>query len=394
MEQWKKILKTILWFLGILFLLLMLYLGYLMTDFEFLFKVPEWIYIMILACLTILICKSPKVKVRVVTIIVSALLTAGILWIFGTHSPTEKVYSNDKQYSFYKERYNFNILYDYIPLLSPFHTGKEDKYKLFLYDEIEQKLLASQYLGEIYWQDKYGFPLYNNMRFYWGDGSYYKLPRPVIQESLSQKNERIDSINRARREEKMPPLIHYPKIGENVVLIYEPIISKWLDFLDVRLSDAHLISSQDISVKADDKVEQNYTDDDKNYPNIIFSPDKRRFIGMVYPVGDVNGIHSRYTDKGFYWLYLHDIEQSYYQMLLRSRFDAVYWINDDVFITVGERDDVWSLLRVCVFDLKTQTMDDYGIKKNENRSYIPGEYHQVFLRENGISPLTEFRGKE
>ena len=365
-----------------------------MTDFEFLFRVPEWTYIMILAFLTILICKSPKVKVRVVTIIISALLIAGIIWIFGTHSPTEKVYSEDEQYSFYMERYNFNILYDYIPLLSPLHTWKEDKYKLFLYDEIEQKLLASQYLGEIYWQDKYGFPLYNNMRFYWGDGSYYKLPRPVDEELLLQERFRIDSINRALREEEMWPLTSHSKIKEEIVAVYEPIIRDWLNYVNVDLSEAYLVRSEGISLNADEKVEKEHTAKYNDHPEMIYSPNGQRFINMGYPSKSVGDKFVHYSEKGFYWLYLHDIEQSYYQMLLRSRFDAVYWIDDDVFITVGERDDVWSLLRICVFDLKKQTMDDYGIKKNENRSYIPGEYHQVFLRENGISPLTESRGKK
>lgn len=356
-------------------------------------ETPIWICL-ILPGILIAIFKIRKLTIRIAAITLWMVLVAGLIWASRTHSPTEKVHSEDGQYSFYMEKYNYNAIYEHLPLISAFHTWKEDEYKLFLYDEIEQKLLRSGYVGEIYWNDKIGFPLYDNTEFHWGTGVYYKLPRPVDEKALAKVNNKTDTINRTRREEEMQPLIYCPKITEEAIAVYEPMIRKWLDHFEVELSDAHLVRSQNILTDAHDKIEKKHSDAYKKHPEMIYSPNGQRFISMGYPSKLVNGEYVTYSDKGFYWIHLHDMEQDYYQMLATSRFDAVYWINDDVFITVGERKDVLSLLQLCVFDLKEQTLNDYGIKKNEKRGYTPGEYHQIFLKEKGIPPLTEYKRPE
>ena len=111
-------------------------------------------------------------------------LCAIIVWMFQTNSPSEKVYTIDKQYSYYVEEYNFNKILRKSSEYMYRTWHNVDGHKLFLFDEVEQKLLYSKPLWWI--TDRFEFAEKEN-RFYFKISDYYELPRPIDKEALARQ---------------------------------------------------------------------------------------------------------------------------------------------------------------------------------------------------------------
>ena len=155
---------------------------------------PLIIYIFLLVlltgiCLKWLVFKSLKIWHIIFSPI---LLCTGIFafWALKSHNPSYKRYTVDKQYSYYLEEYNFNII---LKKRNPRYYTK--RHKAFLFDEIGQKILHSKHLGK--WLERelppdcWGFTEEEN-RFYFTESNYYDLPRP-IDKSAIELRERIES---------------------------------------------------------------------------------------------------------------------------------------------------------------------------------------------------------
>ena len=93
--------------------------------------------------------KNRKKKGLLITLF---FLIVCIIWLFGTGKPASpKVYSQDRQYSYYTAEYNFNK----VPFIAFWYgdwgfgacTPCTYKRKVFLYDEVKKKVIKSGYGG-------------------------------------------------------------------------------------------------------------------------------------------------------------------------------------------------------------------------------------------------------
>lgn len=158
------------------------------------------------------------------------ILCIGILffWSLQTFHPSGKRYSVDRQYSYHLEEYNINkILRKRNPR---YYTVR---YKAFLFDEVEQKMLRSKHLGswinsEIF-SDCWGFVEEEN-RFYFIGSDYYDLPRPIDKNAIELR-ERIESSKVYLDWYMISPVerLVYDKVILNDVITDEVIEMCWID---------------------------------------------------------------------------------------------------------------------------------------------------------------------
>lgn len=101
------------------------------------------------------------------------LLALAGIWLLSTSGASRKVYSPDKQYSVYSAAYNYEALIPKMP-----GDGSSASGKVYLYDEIEQKVLESApivFVGavhEVRWREQEAFFIGDEM-------PHFDLPRPV-----------------------------------------------------------------------------------------------------------------------------------------------------------------------------------------------------------------------
>jgi len=125
-------------------------------------------------------------KKKILTISILLIIVVFVIWMFHTGEPSEKTYSDDGQYSYYTAIYNFNK----IPFIAWWYgdfgfgacTPCTYKRKVFLYDEIEKKIINSGYGGSIYTTLPAFFSSYT-FNYIYDESEYYKwiLPRPLNQ---------------------------------------------------------------------------------------------------------------------------------------------------------------------------------------------------------------------
>jgi len=116
-------------------------------------------------------------------------LCAIIFWMFQTCSLWEKEYNVDRQYSFYVEECNYNKI---LRILT--YSPEKERYKLFIFDEVEQKVLCSRTVGggEELYTNYYRF-VEKESRFYFGGCDFFDLPRPVDKEAIARQEQEAEN---------------------------------------------------------------------------------------------------------------------------------------------------------------------------------------------------------
>ena len=365
-------------------------------------KVPLVIYVF---CLTALIAallklKKPGLKKRwliIPTIIIPIIIW--IIWLFQTYFSEEKKYSMDKQYSYYLSKYNYNKIIE------------RHEYKINLYDEKEQKVLASRHFGYRKMgyltgrDDCFGFRN-EQSEFLFDCSNTYKLPRPIINvkavEEQARKREMAisdsiraidDSIRWAReKKEAIESYNRSPFISQEEVENIQPVLEKWADFYDVDLSQLRIESVYGFDPYSQDPHSVSYRDftDDDDVDTIMevdYSPDKQRYVGL--------GLVYEYSDgKWIAWgddcqnICLIDRKARTHKEILfigaLGRAEAVYWKDNDTFIIVGYHMYSPPMRFVAVFDMKKSKQRWYEFMISEDRKSelkISGYIEQVRLRE-------------
>ena len=363
-------------------------------------KVPLVIYVF---CLTALIAallklKKPELKKRwliIPTIIIPIIIW--IIWLFQTYFSEEKNYSRDKQYSYYLSKYNYNKIIE------------RREYKINLYDEKEQKVLASRHFGYRKMgyltgrDDCFGFRN-EQSEFLFDCSNTYKLPRPIINvkavEEQARKREMAisdsiraidDSIRWAReRKEAIESYNTLPFISQEEVENIQLVLEKWADFYDVDISQLRIgqqVSdfkpfSYELGGLYAEFSDENDTD---TLADVEYSPDKQRYVdfgGLGYVYGDGEWI-AYFDDCQNIYLVDRKIQKLREILFIgvSGRAETVFWKDNDVFIIVGYN-QYQPTRFIYVFDLKKSTRSMYEFLINEPEK-ISGYVEQVLLKEKG-----------
>ena len=353
--------------------------------------------------------KNPQIKKRwliVPTIITPILIW--IIWLFQTSEPSEKFYSVDKQYSYYLSKYNYNKIYELIP----FHSWKDEEYKVYLYDEVKQKTLFSRYLGEIYWNDNYGFDYEvgafftrNSMfysedsKFYFDKGDYYTLPRPIDRNAIEQRQKREevyrDSVNLVyqeelaiRQEQERERAIHdsicweqakeefynLPAITQEEIEYIQPEIGIWTEHFNIDLSQAKFLCKSVEYFNSEPFKGTSYREftnehDSRSLIGMAYSPDKQRYIDIGIRYKTIDG--KRYDNShALSNINLVDRKEKHQNQLLNAGFCGtlrrahdVFWKNNNVFIIVGANKSYQAFCTPCMESIRNLeiTLGEYVI---------------------------------
>lgn len=327
-----------------------------------------------------------------------------IFWMFQTYSPSEKVYNADRQYSFYLEKYNYNKIYETIPIISAFHSYKDTEYKVFLYDEIEQKLILSRYLGETYWNDYYGFDNEEG-EFYFDKWTSIKLPRPIDPKAILKQNEARErkyhqNMSDDRKRKIEIEFYNSPFISEEDISFIKPVIQKWLTYYDIDLSRAHLTQKDTGNFNCPpDRTRFYYTEftpehDSSNKLEMSYAPNKQLYIDLGFRYKTINGKH--YEDRDLYddsqSVYLIDRKQKHINLLfyygMSGCVNATFWKDNNIFITCGYEYDILNNYIICLYNISNNTTKRFEVKMTEEQlKSIRSSYRSVYLKERGIIPF-------
>jgi hypothetical protein len=374
------------------------------TIFNPIFDIPLPILIFFLLLL-ISICvkkKNPKLKKRwlIIPTIVTPILI-WIIWLFQTYEydPSEKIYSTDKQYSYYLEEYNYNLITKRI--FGMFH---ETEYKVFVYDEITGKMLYSGYAGgKTLLRDYFGFDEECD-QFHLTKPDYIKLPRPIDKKAIKQQQRREKAVSDSIcwvHEEKQAKTEFYrlAPINHDEFAYIQPVIKKWADYYKIDLSQARFIRMDSTCFNCPpdlDKIgiyrrEFKPEDDSPQRIEVSYSPNKQRYVDIGVICEIVDGKH---YDTGLYddsqEVYLIDRKLKHQNILfyngVSNRIHDIFWKTNDVFITVGI-DMLYNTLNkyvISVFDLRKQTKKQYELLTDKNPYIEFGSYHEEYLKNRGI----------
>ncbi len=315
-------------------------------------------------------------KHRWIVLLIFLPMLTFIFWSFQTHSPLEKVYSADRQYSYHLEEYNFNKILKELP----YH---ETIYKVFLYNEITQKTLFTKYLGgQTYMRDYFGFSD-EDSRLYFDKTDYYELPSPIKRKVVKQ-------------QENKDELGSYPLISPEEINTIKPIIRKWTDFYNLDLAQARLVSKDSVCLNCPPDTSnmyyREYTAEQNTSKRIemFYSPNKRYYIDIGILCESVNG---KYYDFGYYddsqTIYFTDRRLKYNQHLfyfgVSAGVQSVFWKNNNEFFLVGRDFTDESLINFFIYqyNISNGTETHYYIPVSsfgESRSYRL----EVVMKEKGI----------
>jgi dsDNA-specific endonuclease/ATPase MutS2 len=75
------------------------------------------------------------------------------------------------------------------------------KRKMFLYNEVKQRVLASEYFGNQNEIEHYklGFNYWGDSREFWMNKRMYRLPRPIDKQAIEQIHNKEKTITREKR---------------------------------------------------------------------------------------------------------------------------------------------------------------------------------------------------
>ena len=410
---------------GLAIAIILVIVIYLLFLFVETFLLPIYVFILLLVVAIFVWVKNPALKAKrlIPFVSVAAVLILGWrIWQFRTYDPEEKIYSIDKQYSFYLAKYNYNKIAKYHPFF--FFDGASYDYKAFVYDEIEQKMLASGYVGDIKWNHSFGFDYDDYFCFtrdfrYWFSRGNYKLPRPIIDIKTVEEQSRMrgraisDSIRLAREDEKA---IRQEEIRQEIeekkkefadsrlilqreISDMQPIIKKWIDFHNIDLTQARLIKQVKFYFDRPDEPHEKYPyyreytseDDRDDRIEMFYSPNGQRYLDLGIRYKTVEG--KKYMDSEAYDTtqqgYLTDRQEKQNKLLFNvgnsGHVEVVFWQNDDMFILVGYwYDDAYNWYSIDVYDIKNNFINHYRVPMDT----VEKNYHyEIVMEEKGIIPF-------
>lgn len=192
----------------------------------FMIPLPVYIFIFLLLIAVYAKLKNPMRKTkRLIVLTIAVPLLVWIIWLFQTYDPSQKGYSADGQYSYYFETYNFNK----VKPISFFYTWDIGfagvrppsyyyKLKIFLYDEVEKRILTSRYFGDEndIANAKWGFSDWDSSAFYLTTGVEYKLPRPINPEAIEREQREENAIDDSENQYSSSCKILYSFYGSNI----------------------------------------------------------------------------------------------------------------------------------------------------------------------------------
>ena len=402
----------------------MMFIGQNTIEGIFYFPLSAYISFLVLLAAIYLKLRNPKLRKSQLIIAGTAIIIfSWVVWMFSTYEPSErlfseqnrylepseKFYSIDNQYSAYFKLYNINKIkpisifytfdFGFAGVRSPQYYYKR---KIYLYDEIEKKVLKSRYFGDgneidnakwgfIYWEKEQEFALQT--------GVYYKLPRPIderiLQEHIRQERAVMDSINK-KHNEKIELFLQHTVISQEDIDYIQPVIKRWTDYYDIELLQARLISIDSTYFNRSPDISHiHYRDFTQEYDSpsrieMSYSPDKQRYvdIGVVPEL-----IDGKYYDKAFYngfqEVCLIDRKQKQINTLFDSEgklkvHDAL-WKDNDVFITVGFEYSELYKYQICIFDITKQTIKRYEILDKDYTYDNFSSYRYIYIKERGIN---------
>ena len=212
---------------GLAIAIVLVIIIYLLFLFVETFLLPFYVFILLLVVTIFVWVKNPALKAKRLipfVSVVTVLILVWITWQFRTYEPMEKNYSIDKQYSYYLAKYNYNKIAEYHPFF--FFDKASYEYKAYVYDEIKQKRLTSGSVGDIEWNERYGFSDYDD--YFWFKSGTYKLPRPIDPEAIKRKNEKRKEREKAYQDSRLQvkecderPAFRLQFKNETKELIYE-----------------------------------------------------------------------------------------------------------------------------------------------------------------------------
>lgn len=298
------------------------------------------------------------------------------------------------------------------------------KRKIYLYDEINQRVLASEYFGDMNEIEHYkmGFDYCGDSREFWMNRRMYKLPRPIDEKAIKQIQEQEDAI---RREYTISDSVCWEQIKEEFgklpVITQEKLndiqlfVKKWTNYYKIDFSQAKFIkhSDADFNSKPERSAcnweEFSDKDDSPSLLGVTYSPDKQRYIDINISYETVKGVHY-YTSHAMWSIDLVDRKEKHQNHLFCeapyhpiSTLHDVFWVNKDVFIIAGTNNSYCSLDVPCtkdlkhvgraslmvyaiyVFDINAKTITEYGLlDANITDWSIDYSYFEEYLKERGI----------
>lgn len=365
-------------------------------------------------------------RVAVVSVIP---LLGGILWLFGSHSPTDKVYTADRQYSYYLEAYNFNKIARFVS------DSAGIRYRVFVIDEITGRTVRSEYAGtkaELADTDSFGFEeerpalsLAEGGRMWFmssRNDRRYELPRPrdrraaerawarqkAVEDSIRREERRIraiaDSIRwKEARREAIRRFYERPPIVSEEAARLEPVIRTWLDFYGIDLSRARKAGESTgrcFNCPSDPAEDIYYSDfgpkdDSPSLVQVSYSPDRQRYVDMLIEIEMRDGVPH---DTGMYdvdqAVRLVDRREKINNLLVfngsSDRIQDAFWKGNDVFVTVGfSRYDV-VMFHIVVYDIPGGTLKAYEVVYEGDPEALGDLFtdyaNEVYLPSRGIVP--------
>ncbi|MDR2914099.1 MAG: hypothetical protein LBV74_04600 [Tannerella sp.] len=350
---------------------------------ESIFKIPLPVYLFLLLLLVAIYLKMKnpiRKKWQLAVPVIVIPLSIWIIWLYQTYEPRDKVYSVDNQYSYYLAKYNYNKILEYHPFF--FYDGASYEYKAYLYDEVEQKMLISGSVGDINWNDFYGFDHVNN-EFGFDCYNSYKLPRPIDKKAIEREKEKRDSIRMVQQYYELPFVY---------IVHIQPVIQKWADFHKVDLSQVRCYF--DGTISSDDYRYSECTPErnSRDLVEMIYSPDKQHYIDIGIRYKIVNGKKYVDDDQADSWQEVSYTNLKLKKLIVLSNFsssggaDAVFWKNSDTFIVLGcIYDNAYNYHFIDIYTILNRDIKLYRCKIiMEGKGY--GSYlNKVIMKEKGIN---------
>lgn len=345
---------------------------------------------------------SKRIRLSILFFLI-LILGGFIIWLYQSHSPLKKVYTSDRQYSYYLEEYNYNVIFEKILPSGLYETD----YKVFICDEITEKKLRSGYAGgKTLMSNYFGFDeCGDKIRFHFTKPDYFELPRLIDKKAIEQREreERTvrDSIRWEREKEQTKEKFNQLQlITQEEVEYIAPVIKEWTDYFQIDLAQARFIKTRTPCFNCPPDTANPYYWDfapEDNSPSLIqmsYSPNKQLYVDMIIAIDTIDG---NYYDLGEY-----DIDQAVYLVDRRQRHknllffngsstgvNDTFWKNNNVFITVGTTIMYKNLNKylIHVFDIKKRTIREYEVLTDKHPDIDFGSYHgNKYLKERGIIP--------
>ena len=185
----------------------------------------------------------------------------------------------------------------------------------------------------------------------------------------------LEAFWKKEKEKFLRYFYEAPLIDEQDIALLQPFIKQWLDFYQLDLSQARVISSDEMPLdRKPDKGIVSYIgeydlcshwekNEDYNYYCFFYAPNKARYINYGYDCSFDNGKFELLRDVEQPVVFVDKKKKLLIQILylgVSSAAQDVFWIDNDRFVIVGynnypDRSLIW------YFDIKKSLAKDYEI---------------------------------